>query len=354
MKILHVIPQFKNGGVETAVMSAIDDLNKRHQFKILTIEKSSTPKQNKSLMSLDSKFYSFYLFYKFIRLVFKEKPDLIVFSLWKSNVLALILYPFLKTNVLSIRTATIIHNSRYAHFADKLFTKIGIALADDVFFDSEASKMFTQSQMKIRGEVLSFKTKKYQGVPRALDKECLKFIFIGRLTKLKNVDKAILFIRELKRLGLNVYFDIYGPDEGDVDRCMETIKYNDLGQCIKFKGEISNDKVFNILKDYDFFLQLSSVEGMAMSVVESMQTGLVPCVTNVGQIKSYVTHLQNGFLFEADKISSVDYLSHKAKEFEKNFIEHDNYTSLSKSAIENFLDQKIYSEDFERKIVNLK
>ena len=48
---------------------------------------------------------------------------------------------------------------------------------------------------------------------------------------------------------------------------------------------------FSEIKKYankaSFFVQLSSYEGMSMSVSESMQLGLIPIVTNVGEIKIY-------------------------------------------------------------------
>ena len=39
-----------------------------------------------------------------------------------------------------------------------------------------------------------------------------------------------------------------------------------------------------------------------MSVCESMQLGLIPLVTNVGQIKKYCKNLHNCFIYQNDDV----------------------------------------------------
>ena len=43
-----------------------------------------------------------------------------------------------------------------------------------------------------------------------------------------------------------------------------------------------------------------------MSVCESMQLGLIPLVTNVGQIKKYCKNLHNCFIYKNDDIEILD------------------------------------------------
>ena len=94
-----------------------------------------------------------------------------------------------------------------------------------------------------------------------------------------------------------------------------------------------------------FFIQLSSYEGMAMSVCESMQLGLIPLVTNVGQIKRYCKNLDNCFIYKYDDIeilNNIFRLINSEKEYfkiRKNIIETWSSTSTYKkdmlNAIEN-------------------
>ena len=48
---------------------------------------------------------------------------------------------------------------------------------------------------------------------------------------------------------------------------------------VKIYSEMSFDEIKKYAKKSSFFIQSSIAEGMAMSVLESMQLGLVPIVT---------------------------------------------------------------------------
>ena len=63
-----------------------------------------------------------------------------------------------------------------------------------------------------------------------------------------------------------------------------------------FNSVISENIVKHYAKKCSFFLQLSFYEGFAMSVIEAMQLGLVPVVTNVGEISNYCIDNFNGVI----------------------------------------------------------
>ena len=58
------------------------------------------------------------------------------------------------------------------------------------------------------------------------------------------------------------------------------------------------EEISELSKDATFYLQLSRLEGLTMSVIESMQPGLIPIVTNVGEIKNYCMHMENALIFK--------------------------------------------------------
>ena len=61
---------------------------------------------------------------------------------------------------------------------------------------------------------------------------------------------------------------------------------------------MSFDKIKNFAKESSFFIQSSFSEGMGISVLESMQLGLVPIVTNVGNIKNYCKDNFNSIIID--------------------------------------------------------
>ena len=87
-----------------------------------------------------------------------------------------------------------------------------------------------------------------------------------------------------------------------------------------------------------FFIQLSSYEGLAMSVSESMQLGLVPIVTAVGQIKSYCRNLENSLIYknnDNDLIRNISLLISSPKK----------YSLMRQNAIRTWENAKIYKND---------
>ena len=108
---------------------------------------------------------------------------------------------------------------------------------------------------------------------------------------------------------------------------------------INFKSPLERNQIPNLIRGYDFYIQLSDVEGMAMSVIESMSLGLIPVVTKVGEISLYCEHGKNSLCY--DKEDSVSFIT-------ENFLGHlsnlNNLNSMSKNAIQTskkYLDFKI-------------
>lgn len=354
MKIIHVIPCLKNGGVEAAAISSLNHMNKRNSFTLVAIEPALEKVKIKNTLTLNFSIVNPVLYIKFLKLVFVEKPDVLIFSLWKSSLLGIVILPFVRFFNKKTNTAIIIHNARYAHAVDRIVTKVAIRLFDQVFCDSQSTQDFTMKNSRIKPEIISFILRRNTVKPNDFKSDILRFVFVGRLNTVKNIDLAIDFIKELHQLGLNVRFDIYGPDEGMLEQCKVKIdSYNLRGKVI-FKGVIDNIKVPEILKSYDFYLQLSKVEGMAMSVVEAMQIGLVPCVTNVGQIEHYASHLKNAIVFDVNKLHDVGYLAEMAKLIFEISSDPVSYFRLSSNAAKSFSDELIYAEDLEKKIDNFK
>ncbi|EAY7862908.1 hypothetical protein AIQ75_22810, partial [Salmonella enterica] len=93
MNIIHVIPKAKLGGVETAVFSSFHEiLNHGYCFRIVSIESDDATysKGNIDITSLNSSFFSPLGFLRFLKFMKDNKPDLVVFSLWKSALFGLV------------------------------------------------------------------------------------------------------------------------------------------------------------------------------------------------------------------------------------------------------------------------
>jgi glycosyltransferase involved in cell wall biosynthesis len=85
-----------------------------------------------------------------------------------------------------------------------------------------------------------------------------------------------------------------------------------------------------------FYLQTSIYEGMAMSVVEAMQLGLLPVVTPVGEIGSYCRDGGNAVVVNNDERAVADVLHL--------LTDPAAYGTLRQQAIEEWLDKPLYRE----------
>jgi glycosyltransferase involved in cell wall biosynthesis len=302
------------GGVETAVRSSVDELNSDFDFNVITLQKNN----DQFISSLEFKdkvicfnLHSIFAPINLIKLVFfvkRKSPDIVMSSLWKSHIVSILvklIYP-------RITLITLIHSSSFFHVLDALFSKLVINMSTLVLCDSRSCMEFVKAKSNPkRIEILSFllEDKKTEFVERKKINKSFNAVFLGRLAYEKRIDRSILLIELLIRRGVNASLTIYGPDHGIKSKLMTLTKDKNLP--VSFYDQVQPDEVHDTIKVFDFFVQLSDLEGMAISVVQAMQNGLIPLVTKVGEMQYYVNHLQNGILVNEpfdDLESTVDLL----------------------------------------------
>lgn len=343
-KIIHIVHNLQVGGVETAVRSSIDRLNENYNFCVITLHPSDHDfikdlnfKHQIKCFNLHGILAPINLF-RLIVFVVRLNPVLMLCSLWKSHGVASLIN-FIKPQ---IKIVPIIHSSKFFHKLDRFFTRQILKKSSLVLCDSNSSKIFVES-LKIPShiEVLSFKINDAElGLKSIKPFETGRFnaVFIGRLTAEKRIDRAIRLMSVLKEKGIDVTFDIYGPDHQTKHILISLA--NQLNLNISLHGSLSPDEVLYVLNQYNFFIQLSDVEGMAITVVQAMQQGLIPIVTAVGEMQFYVKHQQNGLVVNppfddletiANQINELVKLPAKMKE-------------LSDAAQNTFVNQPLYAD----------
>ena len=82
-----------------------------------------------------------------------------------------------------------------------------------------------------------------------------------------------------------------------------------------------------------------------MSVVESMQLGLIPIVTQVGEIKNYCIHNKNSIIFKNKKSTKNTILNLIKNQKKLNF--------LYKNVVNTWSHKKTYKEDLENYLDSL-
>jgi glycosyltransferase involved in cell wall biosynthesis len=146
----------------------------------------------------------------------------------------------------------------------------------------------------------------------------------------KNIDGNIRVIKCLVNKGYDIEYDIYGfgPDLGQVYYLID--KYN-LSKHIFVKGKVENDTYLKKLHEYDFYLQLSVLESLSISVIEAQSKGVPAIVSDSSGIIETIIPEVTGFAlpyFNSELASEkiIDLVNNESKyqEFSIAAIQHVN------------------------------
>jgi len=113
----------------------------------------------------------------------------------------------------------------------------------------------------------------------------LKIVFISRISPKKNLEYAITCLNNIIMPSLSeasVQFDIYGVKEDPVylNKCINLVKSSNKID-INFKNEVPAEEIQTILSKYHVFFLPTLGENFGHSIVESMQAGLIPLISDL-------------------------------------------------------------------------
>ena len=121
--------------------------------------------------------------------------------------------------------------------------------------------------------------KVYKFKPLAKDTNVLKIIFVSRISEKKNL---LFSLQLLTSITQKVIFDIYGPKE-DVnywEKCQKVIDKLPDNIAVSYKGELPQQKVIIVMRKYHAFLLPTFSENFGHVIVEAMQAGLIPIISD--------------------------------------------------------------------------
>lgn len=304
-RVRHLIPYDAIGGVEVAAKSIPLGIHKTHneqlcferQYLVNSSGASSGPSEYHGPTSSLNNPYAYW--HAFVRLL-QDPPDLLIASLWRCA-LVLILYKMMRPTRKAVLFLHLAHN---AHWLDRIANHVAMHLADSIWADSFTTlKLRVPPDLQHKGRVISFllesRSRPEISVPSP------DFIFWGRLSPQKGLDRALkVFSLILARLPA-AHFTIIGPDGGIKNDLLARAKQLGIENNVSFTGAKAQADIRTVASSASFYLQTSIDEGMALSVVEAMQSGLVPIVTPVGEITRYCAHGKNA-VFVLEDAATVD------------------------------------------------
>ncbi|MCF0074496.1 glycosyltransferase family 4 protein [Dyadobacter sp. CY261] len=301
-RVTYILHDIAVGGVEVAFISALPALHKKYHLQVIvlgTVNDSMVAHLSAEEKQVFTAFdYPLFLYPvilpKILRKVSEHRPDLLICSLWRASMVGTLV----KLGNSRVKFYSFNHSTRFPHFFSSFFTRMAAKTADVILTDGIATSNFVQEKLRPKApvKIVSFLTQKApekitSNIPKP--DESVRFMFLGRINKVKNLPLMVSVIETLRGMSIPATLDIYGRNDGDGQEAIERISQANLQEHIRFMGEVPSSQRSDLFHRYHFYLQLSSFEGMAMSVAEAMQHGLVCVVSPVGEIVHYARDMES-------------------------------------------------------------
>lgn len=127
-------------------------------------------------------------------------------------------------------------------------------------------------------------------------------LFVGRLVKNKGAQVLVEAIPEVLEAHADIQFQIVGT--GPMERALED-RVAELGieNHVAFEGRI--ESVSDAMRSADLFCRPSTTEGMPLTLLEAMASGLPAVVTPVAGVPEVVEHRETGILVPSEDPNAV-------------------------------------------------
>jgi glycosyltransferase involved in cell wall biosynthesis len=307
MKILQVIPYFCFGGAETMCENltyALKSLG--HEVCVVSLYPDRTPisarmeEAGVQITYLDKKLgLDVSMIPKLTKIIRQQKPDVV------HTHLDVIKYAVAAAKLAGVRKCVhTVHN-----VADKEAEGKLQKIINSVYFKLGWSVPVALSP-QVQGTIVDFYCMKAQQVPviyngvdlsRCLPKkdyraeEVLKVIHVGRFNEQKNHRRLLEAFQMLTQSFPNAQLLLLGDGEL-MDETQQYTRELQLENKVSFLGSQSN--VYPYLHEADIFVLPSDYEGMPMTIIEAMGTGLPIVATAVGGVPDMLSDGQSGLLTE--------------------------------------------------------
>lgn len=315
MYIMQFIPNFSYGGAEIMCANLADDLkkmgNKVAVVSLYNTESSITERlkgENIPIFYLGKKKgLDISLFFKIFSLLKKEKPDVVHAHLYASKYVFFSAWLLgIKSKIYTIHSEAQKDGSTIDHFVNKFFFSflnvIPVALSSDLI----------KSIADVYGKNAKKTKVVFNGIPldrclpiKAYSEKARLFLHIGCFKEAKNHQMLIKAFVLAHKKQPDIELFMYG-DGLLKNKMEELVDANNANSYIHFCGITSN--VYSVMSKFDVFLLPSLWEGLPMTLIEAMGTGLPIITTCVGGIPTMLKDKESAVFSElnaddlADKI----------------------------------------------------
>ncbi|WP_340371771.1 glycosyltransferase [Peribacillus sp. FSL E2-0218] len=336
IKILHIIPDFGTGGAEKLVLDLLSNYDKsKFTMAVLSLYNKSDTIYEKQLEKIGVEvFYlgkkpgvDISMIYKIFKLFKKYKP----------NVIHTHRYVVRYTLIPSVLQCVPIRIHTVHNVAEKELDQIGIKIQNiayrffsyiPVAISKSVRKSITElykinSDIPLINNGIDIQKYSFKGIKK--DRDSINLIHIGRFSPQKNHDFLINVFSRVATEKSNVRLRLVG--DGELRKQIEDkVILMGIVDRVEFLG--IREDIPNLLAESDIFLMSSNWEGLPLTILEAMASGLPIIATEVGGIPDVAKHNSNAILVPRENkdlfykavVSLIDDINLRNSMSEKSFL----------------------------------
>lgn len=293
MKILYIVPDLVVGGVTTVVENISHSMKERgHDIYILTLKPNKLEYEDFFTIKMLKKTDIFNAVYRLHRIVLELKPDIIHSHTIYPNILILFYKLLFRSKIKIINTEHSLMSYEQSKSTAFLLYKRISRLADKVSFVSKAS-MSSYIENNLVSKDQSFLI--YNGIKEVpshlsdklevkFSEEKIRFCFIGRIAKEKNLELMVDAFTKLKSEYDNVELYIIG--DGILKSNLKNIVKDKNVKDVFFLG--FKKRVEDYIVKMDCILLSSLTESLPTVILEAYAKRKIVISTDVGGVNEII------------------------------------------------------------------
>ncbi|MEO7960931.1 MAG: glycosyltransferase [Ginsengibacter sp.] len=231
--------------------------------------------------------------YQLYKLLKANPPDLVYSFHFYTNI-----YGSIAAKILRIKMAGSIRSNGIAEKkANGLLSWLHYMLPDCIIANSKhgadnCEKIFYKKKLFVLGNVI--RENLFRFAPKKINKdECLRIIWVGRLTPVKQPHLFPLLIKHLRDLGLAVEGHMYG--DGNLKDDLVNLLNTNYHKYPVFLYS-SHQKIQDVYKDAHWLCSTSKFEGTSNVVIEAMASGVAIASLQYQGIGTLIDNQVNGLV----------------------------------------------------------
>lgn len=291
------------GGAEKVIENLVVSLSEEVEIKLYVNKVTKDKFTNKGLPKhIQGKDISFIGYFKLIKDIFEDiknsKIDILNTHGMSANLIGVILRTITK-----VKFIVTIHsdlNYDFNGIKNRVYfwlEKVSVKLADTVVTVSNNLNKKIYIRHNVKPITIYNGVSNYLYNNNVVKEEGFNILFVGRLTKVKNIELLLTGLKFLSENNIQFKCNILGDGE-EKEKLIKLAQEYGISNNVNFIGFI-NDVESYMLKS-DILIITSHMEGIPMVIIEAFKYKLPVIASDVGGISEMIINEQTGILFNKD------------------------------------------------------